>query len=236
MSSLAHDNFAETGAPPAPESGVSRAEHQHSSKSMSFETGTIVSAANGALRVRYGDLEVSAMRATSCLIAPIEGDHVLIAMPSGECYVLAVLRREHGTDCKIAAEGNLEIVAPKGKIVVSSGEGIELLTAKETSVVSPSISVHAKDVTAVMDRLSYLGGVVQAEVNKLRVVAAEMDGFFERTLQRVKRSYKFVEEIEQLRAKRIDMTAETNVRIHSDSTVVTSDGLCKFDGEQIHIG
>lgn len=236
MIGLANESVAVNFEPLAPESSVSRAENRDASKDVSLATGTVILAADGALEVRVAEVVVSASRATSCLLAPIEGDHVLVATLPRECYVLAVLKRDAGLDCKIATDGNLEIAAPKGKVVVSSGDGIELLTSKETSVVSPSISIHATDVVAVMDRLSYLGAVVQAEVKKLRVVASEVDGFFERTFQRVKRSYKFVSEIEQLRAKQIDMTAETSVRVHSESTVVTADGLCKLDGEQIHIG
>jgi hypothetical protein len=234
MTSLAEPNLAENLAAAAPDSGVSRAEARPGD--VSLGTGTVTAARDKAFKVRVGDIDLLAARATSCLVAPIEGDHVLVAMPPGECYVLAILRRDNGAPCKIAAEGDLEIAAPKGKVVVSSGEGIDLLTSKETSVVSSRISLHAADVAAVFDRLTYIGARVQAEVKKLRVVATDVDGFFERTLTRVKRSYKFVEEIEQVRAKQIDMTAETSVRVHSESTVITSDGLCKFDGEQIHIG
>ncbi|HRI69683.1 MAG TPA: DUF3540 domain-containing protein [Polyangium sp.] len=236
MSNLAHDNLAENLAPPAPESGVSRAENRDSRNEVDLRKGTVIFAANKTLEVRVGDETVSATRAVSCLVAPIAGDVVLVAMPAGECYVLAVLQREEGADCKIAVDGNLEIKAPNGKVAVSSGEGIELLTAKETNIISSDVSVHATSATMAVDRLSYLGAMVHAEVNKLRVVAAEVDGFFERTLARVKRSYKFVEEIEQVRAKQIDMKAETSVRVHSESTVITADGLCKLDGEQIHIG
>lgn len=235
MSNLAETHLLENLAPAAPESGVARAESRPADVSLSM--GTVIAANGTTVVLRVGELQIVATRATSCLLAPIPGDQVLVAMPAGECYVLAVLKREKDATNQISVEqGDLEIAAPKGKVVVSSGEGIDLLTAKETSIVSPRLSVHAAEATAVLDRLSFLGTAVRAEMKKLRVVATEVDGFFERTLQRVKRSYKFVEEIEQVQAKQIDMKAETSVRVHSDSTVLTADGLCKLDGEQIHIG
>jgi hypothetical protein len=120
--------------------------------------------------------------------------------------------------------------------VVASGEGIDLLTPKETSVVTGKLGLHAADAAAVIDRLSYLGGAVRAELGKLRVAAAEVDGFFERSLQRIKRSYRFIEELDQTRARQIDTTAETSVRVHAGNTVMTADELVKIDGSQVHIG
>jgi ethanolamine utilization microcompartment shell protein EutS len=203
---------------------------------VSLGTGVVIAASGAEITVRVGDAELCAARAASCLLEPFAGDLVLLAMPEGGCYVLAILRREEGAPSRIAAEGDLELSAPKGKVVVAAGEGIDLLTPKEASVIADRLSLRAADVTAVLDRLSYLGSAVRAELGKLRVAASKIDGFFERTLQRVKRSYRFVEEIDQVRAKQIDMTAEGSVRVHAESVVVTADGLCKIDGEQIHLG
>jgi len=219
-----------------PESAPLGAAQREETEDVFLGTGTVTGAREDAIVVRVGDAELRAMVATSCLVVPQAGDRVLVAMPEGECYVLAVLRREAGAVRRIATDGDLELSAPKGKVVVASGEGIDLLTPKETSVVTGNLNLHAGDATAVLERLSYLGTAVRAEVGKLRVVAAELDGLFERSLQRIKRAYRFVEEIDQTRARQIDVTAETSVRVHAGNTVMTADELVKIDGSQVHIG
>lgn len=199
-------------------------------------TGTVVSIEGDSIVVRLGENDVPAARATSCLIAPMPGDRVLVAMPEGECFVLAVLQREAGAACKLAVEGDLEIASRKGKVAVASPGGIDMLTSGEARVTAARLALHAPEADAVIDKLSFLGSVLRAELVKLRVVAEQCDSLFERAVQRVKSSYRFVAEIDQVRAKQVDMVAKDAVRVHAGNAVVTAEELVKIDGEQVHIG
>ncbi len=50
------------------------------------------------------------------------------------------------------------------------------------------------------------------------------------------RAYRFVEEMEHVRAGSIDYAARENVRFHGRNALVTAQQLVKMDGEQIHMG
>jgi Protein of unknown function (DUF3540) len=58
----------------------------------------------------------------------------------------------------------------------------------------------------------------------------------ERCHQRVARSYREVEETDQVKAGQIDYTADTSLQLHAKYALVTADQLVKMDAEQIHIG
>jgi hypothetical protein len=68
------------------------------------------------------------------------------------------------------------------------------------------------------------------------VVADSCDSVFDRLLQRVKRSYRFVEEHDQVRAAQIDYVAQNNASLRGENTLITAKDLVKVDGEQIHLG
>jgi hypothetical protein len=42
--------------------------------------------------------------------------------------------------------------------------------------------------------------------------------------------------MDQLRAKRVDYTAEKSMHLHGENTLMTADSLVKLDGEHIHMG
>jgi transglutaminase/protease-like cytokinesis protein 3 len=58
----------------------------------------------------------------------------------------------------------------------------------------------------------------------------------ERWSQKVKRAYRKVEQIDELRAQNIDYSADQTMSLHSENALVTAEGLVKVDGEQIHLG
>ena len=84
--------------------------------------------------------------------------------------------------------------------------------------------------------LSFLGGVVRAELEAVKLVASRVHSVVERVSQQVQRSYRTVTETDQLRAQRIDYTAEKTMSLHGEHTLITADDLVKVDGDQIHLG
>ena len=61
-------------------------------------------------------------------------------------------------------------------------------------------------------------------------------GMIDRLSERIKRSFRTIEQIERVRAGELDIDVEGNVSLHSDSTIMSSEKLVKVDGEQIHLG
>lgn len=201
------------------------------------EMGRVLAADGSALRVRAGAYEYDAKRAVSCLVEPIAGDIVLVALaPNGAAYVLAVLEREEGAAATLSAEGDLEIRQRRGRVTIAAQEGIDLVAAKDVSVTGSGLSVNAVDGNVVLQKLSFVGGVVRAQMDKAKVWAETLDSVLDRFSQRVKRSYRTVEETDQLKAERIDYTATSTMSLHGENALVTAEQLVKVDGEQIHLG
>jgi hypothetical protein len=190
--------------------------------------GWLVETDVGALRAR---------RATSCLVEPAVGDLVLVAaQSSGKSYVLAVLEREAGAAATVAVEGDLTVRVGAGQFTVAAQEGVRLVSAAEVSVASAAVRVDTRDAGVAVERLHFLGSFVRAEVQKVKLVAESFDAVLDRWLLKVKRSYRTVEEFDQLRAARIDYVAEQEMNLHAKNALLTAEELVKVDGEQLHLG
>ena len=198
--------------------------------------GRITRAQGALFAVSSGNTEYQARRATSCLLAPEEGDHVLLAvLPDSGAFVLAVLERT-GDGARLQLDGDLEIQAANGRVVIAAKEGVDLVSTAHVGVTSDSLKVTSRAADLVLDNLSLLGTAVQAQITRAKVVAESIDQAAGRLTQRVQRAYRFVAEMEQVRAGRVDIAAEKTLNVHGENTVVTAAELVKVDGGQIHLG
>jgi len=201
------------------------------------ERGEVVRVEEGAFVVKNSNGEYHARRATSCLLEPLLGDVVLVAAAeNGDCYVLAILERAAGVAGEISYEGDLSVRGRGGRLGLVADEGVDVCSAGDVKVVSGAVHVSAAEGSVVLDQLTYLGSVVKAEIEKAKVFAKSFDSVFERLTQRVKRSYRTVEEYDQLKAKEIDYEAKGAMKLHAENTVMTAEGLVRVDGDQIHLG
>jgi hypothetical protein len=200
-------------------------------KAVFQEFGEVVAVAPGHLAVRTALADVKARRAASCLLAPAAGDRVLLAIEErGDAFVLAVLEQRDPGVAVVSVEGDLTIRSTRGKVAVAAQEGIDLVTGAAARIMARAVDVQA------MEALSVLGGAVKAELGKVKMYASTLDAFFERVSQRAKRSFRTVEEIDQVRAQHIDYAAEGNVQLRGENALVTAHDLAKINGEQVHIG
>jgi hypothetical protein len=197
---------------------------------------TVVAREAGMVVIRAEGRVSRAKQAASCLLAPEEGDRVLVAWLGDERFVLAVLERSGASPSRVEIEGDLEVRVPHGRFTVASQDGIDLTTAGETSIVSRVLSMHALEGNVMIDKLRALGSTLTGEVSRMRIVAESVDSIVERVHQRWKRAYRFIEEREQVKAKHLDYRAEQTARVHAENTVVTANDLVKLDGKQVHIG
>ena len=104
--------------------------------------------------------------------------------------------------------GTSTIRLPSGRFVVAAQEGVDLVSGGDVSVVSGRVNVNAADGNVVLERLTFLGTFVRAEIEKIKLFAEHVDSVVDRVAQRVKRSYRTVEETDQVRAERIDYVAK----------------------------
>lgn len=199
--------------------------------------GYVLRAQDGFFFVEAEGEVHKARRAASCLLEPMPGDRVLIAtIADGSAYLLAVLERAEGAPATLSVEGDCTLKVPTGKLSVTTAEGVGFVSAGEISMTSPSVAVTAAEGSFGLGRMTVVGKELFAEIAAAKTTFGALDVVAERVMQKVQRAYRFVEELDQLRAKRVDYTAEKSMRLHGENTVMTADGLCKVDGEHIHMG
>jgi hypothetical protein len=199
--------------------------------------GEVESKTGDAFAVDTADGPVEALRAVSCLVEPEIGDRVLVAGPEhGELYVLAVLARPGGQPLHMKLSGDVALGVAKGQLTLAADEGLHLASAKDLSITSPELRIRAEQSHLVMDRITHVGSRLLSHARRIKLVADVIDTFTERLSQRVKRSYRFIDEMDYTRAKEIDQAAEGNISIRGENTLTTARRLVKIDGEQIHVG
>jgi len=194
--------------------------------------------ADGWLRVQCGALALRCRRAASCLLAPTVGDRVLVAtLHDTECWVLAVLERADGAGRAVLdAPGDCELRVAGGKLVVAARDGVTVGTAGPMRMHADTVEMHAREGSAVLGVLKLLAETVEGEAGALRGRFGVIDTVAERVTSRAQRVYRWVEEFEQLRARRVDWDMKETAQIHAREALVTAEGLIKIDGAQIHVG
>jgi hypothetical protein len=201
-----------------------------------LESGTVERITAGSIAVRLGNGVLDARRAKSCLVAPEASDKVLCAIEPEEIYVLAVLEGQPEQPTRLIADGDLELSARGGRVAVSAGRSVDIVSGGAVAMTSAELHVRAGRGSVAVEELGYLGRLVRAEVTKVALFAQEVDSVLSRLSQRARRVFRFVEEIDQTRAGTIDMRAEELMGIRGENTVISARVLAKLDGEQVHIG
>ncbi len=208
-------------------------------KEMAFQDkATVVSVEGDETVVRYEDGELRASRAVSCLVEPEVDDEVLVAwLPSGELWVLAVLDRPGGTATRVNARGDLTFQVAQGSFTVAAAKGVNILSSDDVQLTSTKgLKLRAPEGHVFFDKLTYLGRKAYAELEQAKTFVGALDTVADRIHQRVKRAYRFVEELDQLRAEYVDYAAQENLRFRGRNTLITAKDLFKTDAEQIHFG
>ncbi|WP_437805601.1 DUF3540 domain-containing protein [Sorangium sp. So ce1078] len=200
------------------------------------EHGAVLRVDGSAYIVETEDGEVRARRATSCLLEPATGDLVLLTIVNGTCYILAVLEREEGAPSRLVSEGDLQIRLQSGSLGLAAPDGVHVTSGKDLSMVASTFRVQAKEGHVALELFSFVSKMARGEVDRAKLIGRSLDSQLERLLQRVKRSYRIVEEADHVRAERIDYAAKSNLTIHGENAKITASHLVKIDGDQIQVG
>lgn len=181
--------------------------------------------------------ELSCRRAVSCLVAPEIDDTVLVATATtGRAWVLAVLERDDTQKTRLEVDGDLDVRLRRGTFTVAAQEGVGIVSGSAVQVVAGRFNLNAVDGNVALQRLTYVGRFLRSEIEKVKSVASTLDSVLDRFSQRVKRSYRTVEELEQLKARQLDYKVDKTMSLRGGNTMVTAEKLVKVDGDQIHLG
>lgn len=178
-----------------------------------------------------------AQRAASCLLDPALGDKVLLVTDTDDgAYVLAVLERDMTTCARLHLPGDTEISASNGQLHISARDGIAIDTGADLGLKALRMQVSAMQAEVTVGELSFAGECWNACIERMKLVGRSFDTVLERCHQRITRSHRFIEEIDQVKAGQIDYQADTSMQLHAKYAMMTADALVKIDGDQIHLG
>jgi hypothetical protein len=187
------------------------------------------------VETRCGTYE--ARQAVSCLIKPLPGDKVLVVGDFVDgFYILAVLDREETQKQTLEFHGPVDLKVEDGRLTIAAQEGMSLAAAKDVSLAARELNIHSLQSEVSVHHLVFSGGFWLGQVEKLRFLATTFDSVVERLSQRVKRSYRTVEEIDQLRAGRLDYLIDKLLSLRGKYSMLTAKEDVKIDGERIHMG
>ncbi len=204
---------------------------------IAHKMGIVVREEASEFMVRTGGGDCPARRAISCLMMPEQGDLVLLTVTEARvAYILAVLEREEGVTHRLELDGDLEVKLRGGRFILAAQNGVDLASAQAISITTPLLKMNADEGSLVLRKFAFFASLVDAEINRFKLLTSCCDWVADRLLQKLKRSYRFVEEVEHVRAGQIDYVARQNMRMHGKNALVTAEALVKLDGDQIHVG
>lgn len=174
--------------------------------------------------------------AFGCLVQPEPGDRVLTSMADGTIWVLSVLDRRSDAPPRLWAEGDLGIVSAGGDISLIAARAVDIGAGTQARVAAPEIDLHAGVARFVLDELTQLGRRINCYVTNLRSIGEVVETFAEHVLIRAKRSSRFIEESDQMRAGDIDHRADGTLQLQAEVAFITADIVVRVDAEQIHMG
>lgn len=205
-----------------------RATSRRSTQPEGISRGQVIAVQGAVLGVRCSNGTFRAERAVSCLVEPGVGDRVLVhRAEDGDAYVLAVLARPEPGKVRLAIEGDAELRA-SGTLTLGS--------EKKVAVQAPAVEVRASDGALFIERLSYWGARAQALLGEVKLCASSLDSAVDRVSEHVKRAFRTVRDLDQLRAGRVDYRTEQDMSLRAENAIVRTRSLAKIDGKQIHIG
>jgi hypothetical protein len=191
----------------------------------------------GTFVVRGDGIVARARRAPSCVLAPEQGDRVLLARTGeGRVYVLAVLERDEDTAQRWSADGDVTIEARGGRVDVTGTTAVGIASPGELSLQAGALSFKSRVAKLATGKLAVLGQEVLAEVARSRLVAGAIESVAEVVSQTASRVSRVVTEIEHVRAGTVDIAAEKSLAIHAENAMVTAKALVKMDGEAVQLG
>jgi hypothetical protein len=201
-----------------------------------LEYGTVKLAQGGAFTVAAESGVVAAKRSFSCLVEPMPGDMVLVSRAASGCYILAILERHGDQHACLAFEGDADLRLKQGRLRVAAQEGIDLVSAKDTALFSPELSINSVRADVSIQNLSFFGTFLQGQIERIKLIGQACDSIFERVSQRVKRCYRWVDELDQLKAGQLNYLVKKLMSLRGKYSVLTAEEDVRIDGDKILMG
>lgn len=220
-----------------------------SAASARLVTGTVIGRAGTWLFVRSAEGEHRAQVAPSCLLVPEDGDGVLLCLtseltPPGARYgthvlpcqhVIAVLSRADAARSLVALPGGVSLAAKEGNLRIE-GREVDIDATVGLKARTPNLTLEAMRSDLRFGHVDASAGSFTGVIGELRLAARNVGTQIGRLVQKLRSSYRTVEELDDLRAGRTRWEVEGHAQLHARQTTVLAEGTVKVDGARIDLG
>jgi putative ribosome biogenesis GTPase RsgA len=183
-------------------------------QNLSLQTGEVKLIANRSYWVEIAKDLHQASKAFGCVIEPKIGDTVLLyADSSDRYYILSILARESDTRPEMVFDKGVSIKAPEGEL-----------------------RIDAQRAMVNIEQVMITGSMLLSKWDKVKTVAKSIEASADRWIQRLIRSYRFVEEFEESKINRLRYLVKGMCSIKSKKTSIISEESVKIDGSKIMLG
>lgn len=201
---------------------------------VTLETATILAVpeADGGLgyTLALAERRVSARRAAGCLLAPAQGDRVLVSLcGAGETYILTVLERQ-------SAEAPARIGVAAAPAVRLAAPNLELEAAERLRVSSDELEVESR-------RARVTGRLWAVAVDAATAVARKLETHFqlrrasaEQLVEDYDMAVRRVQGVDSQTAGSLLLKADETLLAEAQNVVVGARKHVRIDGEQIAMG
>jgi len=177
------------------------------------------------------------LRAISCVVQPEVNDLVLVSLSSlSGSYILAVLEREQGAKATLSFDSDVDIRTSEGSLSIASKQGIDLVSAKDINLVSSRLGISSSQGEINISRLTFLGSFFEGSLETVKLLARTFDSITERFFRRTKRSYRFIEDTDQVKAGSLNYIADKSLILRGTFSQMTAKEDVHIDAERINIG
>lgn len=182
---------------------------------------------------------VAAQKAVSCVILPEPGDYVLLSVDAGaRCYVLAVLQRdsERASGQNMVFDGPVNLHVAGGDLSLTSDRSVTMAANEDIVCAADRLDVQAEQAKARVGSLQLIGRVVKNQMERVVSVARFVENTFGQVTQRMKNSYRYVEEHDETQSNTTRQLVEESVTVQAKNAYHLTEEVVKIDAEQIHLG
>ena len=201
------------------------------------EYGTVVGQEDHFYSVETDSGLYRVKRAVSCVVQPEVNDLVLVSLSSlGGGYILAVLERVEGAKATLSFDSDVDIRTSEGSLSIASKQGIDLASTESINLIASRLGIASSEGEINISRLTFLGSFFEGSLETVKLLARTFDAITERFFRRTKRSYRFIEDTDQVKAGSLNYVADKSLMLRGTFSQMTAKEDVHIDGERINIG
>jgi hypothetical protein len=178
-----------------------------------------------------------AKQAVSCVIKVQVNDTVLVYCSADHsiAYIVSVLGREQRDAAVLALPGGVELSSQAGNLSIQA-KAFDLKAGVQVSITSPKIDVTAFESEIKVLKLRAWFDALETQAINAKFAFQNLTTSAGRLLQRVRESFRWIEEVDETRAGRVRVKVEGAYQLQSRHATIHASGVVKVDGEKIDLG